>query len=145
MFDNHHSHNSHRRHCGKCKGYYIDDDGYKHIFIDGKMVREHRYFMEQHLCRKLDIREHVHHINGDIIDNRLENLLVLDIRVHGSLEGKKGKGIKKTFKNGVGPWNYAKVKRICQDCGVEFLTSPSHKRKYCSKKCYLNEVCSNGG
>ena len=59
---------------------------YKQMKIDGKEVRVHRYLMEQHLGRKLSRDEHVHHINGDPLDNRIENLMVLKNGDHQRLE-----------------------------------------------------------
>lgn len=43
---------------------------------------EHRWLVEQSLGRKLSPNEHVHHINGNGLDNRLENLAVLESRTH---------------------------------------------------------------
>ena len=48
---------------------------------DGWMF-EHRYFIEQHLGRKLDVSEAVHHKNHNRSDNRLENLEVMDHGAH---------------------------------------------------------------
>lgn len=55
---------------------------YKTITINGKQMREHRWIMQQHIGRKLETWEHVHHINDDPLDNRLENLTVLSNADH---------------------------------------------------------------
>jgi hypothetical protein len=52
---------------------------------EGKQVRRYRLAMEEHLGRKLEPHEVVHHINGDPTDDRIENLEVMDRGEHTSL------------------------------------------------------------
>lgn len=66
---------------------------YRKLKVKGRLIDEHRYVMEQYLGRRLDRREVVHHLNGDIHDNRIENLELMDSKAHARLHfaNKRGK------------------------------------------------------
>jgi len=109
------------------KGGIILRSGYRYIKVynhplSGKQgyYAEHRLVMEKHIGRYLTKQEVVHHINHDILDNRLENLQLF--ATHGEhtkfahpevRENQrilfKGKhfSLKTEFSKGMIPWNKA--------------------------------------
>ena len=79
------------------KGGYVNRHGYVYIRVyendpyfpmaihqkrGGGEMLEHRLLMARHLGRMLTRQEHVHHINGDKSDNRIENLQLVSPANH---------------------------------------------------------------
>ena len=101
-------------------GTFTIHKGYKLIRVNGKQIPEHRYIMEQSIKRKLNPKEHIHHINHDKVDNRIENLKIMRPGEHIS-HHKKGVCLRKE--------NSSKVK-FCPSCKsvfprVKFTPNPS--------------------
>ena len=78
---------------------------------DGRHLLEHRWVIEQHLGRRLERWEHVHHINHDRLDNRVENLEVVTSGEH---------GLRHTWKP---------ITTVCAICGVEFTPHKTKRAK----------------
>ena len=128
------------------------NNSYKLIWINGKCVYYHRYIMEQHLGRKLTKDEQVHHINGNKLDNRLENLELVNIKKHCSIHSKERiangfrppvkekkssttkKCYMKHYHNKIRGRKLIFRNMICPICNNHF-TQLHEKQYYCSPKC----------
>ena len=66
--------------CSRNKGGKINSCGYKLIYSQPlkKYILEHRFVYEQHYGINLNNNQNIHHINGDRLDNRIENLELWD-------------------------------------------------------------------
>lgn len=92
------------------------------IWRNGKKVRASRWLMEQKLGRKLSQGEHVHHINENPLDNRMENLEVLDAATHMRRH-------KQIYPD----------RKVCVVCGEGFEVNPRKRKrnKCCSPTCAM--------
>lgn len=54
---------------------------------NGRKQRVHRHVMEDHLGRYLESHEHVFHLDGDHLNNKIENLVMI---IRKKIKKKKG-------------------------------------------------------
>jgi len=69
--------------CHNFKGYKTHDGrGCPTVKVNEKYIREHRLIAAKILGRPLKPTELVHHINGDVKDNRIENIKIVSRSEH---------------------------------------------------------------
>lgn len=64
---------------------HLTTDGYYGTYVNGKQQKEHRVIMSKYLGYAVDFDMEVHYINGNKLDNRIENLLILSKSDHAKL------------------------------------------------------------
>lgn len=108
----------------------LDTNGYKYIYAPtnpyankvGK-VYEHILVMCNHIKRKLNPDECIHHKDRNKINNSLENLVLLTFSEHARLHLKEDRNI--IFET-----------RYCETCKKPFIVSKNSGQKYCSNSCF---------
>lgn len=110
-----------------------------------------RLRMEQHLGRKLDYNETVHHKDGNPLNNDLANLEVLSRAEHGSLHSRarwaghvrqpKGLSTPRTREQQrvrALRWRSRRVPVICRVCDTEFMRSVARRGlAFCGRSCAM--------
>ena len=93
---------------------------YRRRKTNGRSIDEHRLVMEQCLGRRLNHNEYVHHINGNKLDNRIENLQVMTPQEHAVEHNQK----------------YS-ITKICAVCRKEFTPHKTKRKRQltCSEEC----------
>lgn len=114
--------------------WWLDTNGYRAATVMYSGVAktttlyEHREIMEKHLGRKLRPDEHVHHKDGNKLNNKLSNLEIKIRAEHARFHAKR----------------VPLLKLVCRGCGKQFLRKGNderHSRKmgrfgpFCGKSC----------
>lgn len=101
-------------------------DGYDYAYIkiapSGPWPAKHRWVMEQHLGRKLERGEIVHHIDGNTLNNELSNLRLMGTICHSQLH------------NVINTWSEDHA--CCISCGT---TERPHKGHGLCRNCWTSK------
>lgn len=109
-------------------------NGYRQVMTSEGYRYEHRVVMEEHLNRKLGRNEIVHHINHDKLDNRLENLELVDGHSqHGKMHGDPGFGQRLAPSLRLDPGRWSRDYARCSECAT---TERKHVGRGLCKNCY---------
>jgi hypothetical protein len=101
---------------------------------DGRRLYRYRWVMEQHLGRPLADDEHVHHINGDSTDDRVENLMILSPSEHSRLHLPQRIAVQRARREAERLYDWSPKHPACVECGT---TERQHEaRGFCSR-CYF--------
>jgi len=85
-----------------CETLWKNGKRYSYVYLgDRKHRTTHRYVFEQFLGRKLYKNEQVHHINGDTLDNDINNLILLSRSEHRKTHNSLQLCVLELYKNGV--------------------------------------------
>ena len=87
----------------------IHSSGYVRKSVNGQYVYQHRVVMEEYLGRSLETYEHVHHINHNRADNRIENLEILTHSEHAKNHLTPDRAKEMSIKGHEARWNYKEV------------------------------------
>lgn len=104
---------------------YIRKDGYRVVKIGIRQRKlEHRLVVESAIGRLLRTDEEVHHKNGDKLDNRLENLVVLSPSEHQHAHPEFIQRMRR------------RITLTCEFCGNAFERRPKLAgQRFCSRSC----------
>jgi len=106
------------------KGYYRTATGYMHRDV------------WQHYHGPIPAGFHVHHINGDKADNRIENLGVIDGSEHSRLHNPAGTKREQLDAARVRRWATVQSTACqCARCGADFMAKMPRGAKWCSRAC----------
>lgn len=136
---------------------WIGNDGYKHLCIGGRTLKEHVYIMEQHLGRRLKKNEVVHHKDFSRTNNDFSNLQLMTRGEHSKLHREHelknrkalfgGHNSEKT-ERGYVPWNAKGV--ICIETQETFESTKECANRYgitasCVRKLCMGEKENHNG